>query len=107
MTLDWSRVNTNTAIHCKSIAESKILLKLNMERGGEEYCGNTYYESYAPSTCYNFDEDKYWEFSDIEYYNDNDFEVVEFSDLVSGVIEMTQEDIENELGYKIKIIESI
>lgn len=108
MKLKWNKVDKNTAIHCKNETEAKLLLELNSKRGGEEFNANTqstYYETYGENTCYGFSKDKRWSYCDIEWHKSENFNILEFSDLISGHIEMTQEDIEKELGYKIKIIQ--
>ena len=81
------------AIHTATEAQAKKLLKALYKReyewlGGEKLTGSTYYEYAKENTCYVFGIDAYGNllnknvvFSSLKFHQDNNYTIIEFTDI--------------------------
>jgi hypothetical protein len=82
MKIDWSKINDNTVVNCKTKEESITLLKEFEKHGGEMCDGETMFEHYLEDTCYEFEKDGGWSYCDKDFYIKHNYNIIEFSDLV-------------------------
>lgn len=102
-------------MHCKTEEEAKIFCRYLDSVGkkwasGDSYVSATNWDVYGPDTCYNFNNDSYYQRL---YFLAHDYTILEFSDFDwydikkrnhNSAVKLTVEDIERLLGYKIEII---
>ena len=80
-------IKNNTVVHCKTIDEAKKLIELTGSSSFNIYI----WERNREKTCYRMYKGIVEGFSNIDYYKKEDYEVVEFSDLI--IPELTAEEV--------------
>lgn len=88
---------SNMVIHCPTKEMAKFLLRRMYERGirwfGGESMFDHHWEIYGDQTCYRVNPDKRLAYANVEYYDEENFVITEFSDLFPGKNGFRSEDI--------------
>lgn len=91
----------NKAIHCPteedSIAYMKLLIDLSENIHWAQYnktlSTNSLNRSYDEETCYRVDENKIMRFGQLEYYQNNGYEIIALKDIIETETETETEPI--------------
>ena len=68
----------NVVVHCKSRIEAETLIKHTESEQEYEAC----WLNYGENTCFRFLNGKIEGFTDVDYYRESGYEIIEFADLV-------------------------